>query len=259
MKSAMSSALIGCKRAIASVIQSPPIGMAIGVLYSDIIPFHGLPIDVRNANIPPSNKAALRFGMYESAEYRFVKSFLRPNLPVIELGSSIGAISSAIARQLARGERLTCVEANPALIPTLKSNLLRNASHLQVEVIHAAVAYDTDVVRFGVSANNLTSSIPADPSESEVIVAGVTLSALLEKENQVPYQLVADIEGAEVDVLLRDVDALRGCRLMVMELHDTVRSGQAYSTGQLESLIVSAGFAIVARYGHVVVCQSSRE
>jgi FkbM family methyltransferase len=246
---------VGLKRLVASVIQCGPIGNAISWFYGDVIPFHGIPIDVSQPGIPAANKAALWWGMYESAEHRFIKAFLLPNVPVVELGSSIGAISSVIAGQLDHRQRLVCVEANPFLIPQLRKNLDRNASHLFTEIIHAAVCYEGDTVRFGISANNLTSSIPSDPGEETTTVPAVTLRALLARNDRGPYQLVADIEGAEVAFLLHDAESLRSCEVMVLELHPTQANGSSYTPSDLEHLIESRGFRIAACYGAVVACQ----
>lgn len=246
---------VGLKRLVASVIQSHPIGDAISWFYGDVIPFHGIPIDVSQSGIPAANKAALWWGMYESAEYRFIKAFLLPNLPVIELGSSIGAISSVIAGQLDHGQRLVCVEANPFLIPQLRKNLDRNAPHLSAEIIHAAVCYEGETVRFGISANNLTSSIPGALGAETTTVPAVTLRALVEQGNRRPYQLVADIEGAEIAFLLHDAESLRSCQVMVLELHPTQANGSSYTPTDLEHLIESRGFRIAARYGAVVACE----
>lgn len=68
--------------------------------------FHSGHIDVRGLDVPARNKAQLFSGIYESAEYRFVRDFISPMLPVIELGSSLGAIASVIARQLERAQSL---------------------------------------------------------------------------------------------------------------------------------------------------------
>lgn len=245
---------VGLKRLVATVIQSGSIGNALSWFYGDVIPFHGIRIDVSQSGIPAANKAALWWGMYESAEYRFIKAFLVPNLPVIELGSSIGAISSVIAGQLDHGQRLICVEANPFLIPQLRKNLARNASHLSAEIIHAAVCYEGESVRFGISANNLTSSIPGDPGAETTTVPAVMLKTLLAK-GRGPYQLVADIEGAEIAFLLHDAESLRSCQVMVLELHHTQSNGSSYTPTDLEHLIESRGFSIAARYGAVVACQ----
>jgi FkbM family methyltransferase len=249
--------LVGLKRAVATVLQSSPIGTAISWFYGDVIPFHGLPIDVRGTGMPPANKAALRWGMYESAEYRFVRSFLRPDLPVVELGSSIGAVSSTIAQRLAPGQRLTCLEANPALLSTLQRNLCRHAEHLSVEVVHAAITYDATEARFLVAADNLVSHVAASPGQVAV-VPGTTLTKLCQRLNGSPYQLVADIEGAEADILDRDVSALQCCERMIMELHDSHREDRVFTQTRLKDLIQNAGFDIVAEYGAVVACCRSK-
>lgn len=245
------------KRVVAGLLQSRPIGTAIGWLYGDVIPFHGLPIDVRHTGIPAANKASLRLGMYESAEYRFVRSFLRPELPVIELGSSIGAVSSAIAQRLAPGQRLTCVEANPAMIPALERNLGRNATHLSTEVVHAAIAYDAVEVRFQIAADNLVSHVTENGGRVAV-VPGTTLSKLHERLDRSPYQLVADIEGSEADILDRDAAALQTCETMIMELHESRRGDQVFTQAKLKDLIQNAGFDIVAEYGAVVACRRNQ-
>lgn len=246
------------KRMLAYFARHPVVGMIVGYLFNDVIPFHGLPIDVRGSGIPAANKAALAWGIYESAEYRFVRDHLLHDLPVIELGSSIGAISSAIAHRLCSGQFLICVEANPALIPTLETNLEKHGSHLNATVVHAAVCYDADFVRFAVADNNLVSSMASNCESETIEVRTVTLASLAGRFPGMPFQLVADIEGAELELLLRDAASLRLCRLMIIELHNTRRGEQTYSRDFLQELIVDAGFTVADHYGSVVVCQRLR-
>jgi FkbM family methyltransferase len=193
--------------------------------------------------------------MYESAEYRLIREFLRPDLPVIELGSSIGAISSTIARKLNPGQHLICVEANPFIISALERNLERNASHISVEVVHAAVSYEDKTVAFGVAGNNLTSGICHESASEATTVPAITLEALVIKGGRKPYQLVADIEGGEVAVLMHDRETLRRCQLIVMELHDTGFNGRTYTPTDLRNLFEQQGFEVVASYGRVVACR----
>lgn len=242
------------KRAAAHVLQHPLVGKAVGAVYNDVIPFHGISIDVRDTGIPQSHKAALYFGMYESAEYRFVREFLDSNLPVVEIGSSIGAVSSVVASRLSAGGTLVCVEANPALIPALNRNLKKNASHLSVRVENAALAYGATHVPFSLSGNNLVSRLATDPADSVVSVPSITLHSLIAPICQRPFQLITDIEGAEVDLLLNEPDALRNCPLMIMELHASSRNGITNTPQTLKQLIEALGHRVVAQYGAVVVC-----
>jgi FkbM family methyltransferase len=242
------------KRAAAHLLQYPLVGKAVGAVYHDVIPFHGLPIDVRDTGIPQSHKAALYFGMYESAEYRFVRKFLHPDLPVVEIGSSIGAVSSVVASRLAAGGTLVCVEANPTLIPALNRNLKTNARHLSVRVENAALAYGDTHVPFRLSSNNLVSRLATDPADSVVTVPSITLDSLIAPICQRPFQLITDIEGAEIDLLMNEPDVLRNCPLMIMELHTSARNGITNTPQTLKQLITALGHRVVAEYGAVVVC-----
>jgi hypothetical protein len=70
-----------------------------------------------------------------------------------------------------------------------------------------------------------------------------------------PYQLVADIEGSELDILSRDVGALRSCQAMILELHESCRDGVTYTKDHLRQLAREAGFQVVSEYGAVVACR----
>lgn len=237
------------------IIAHPAVGWAVGRLYGDVIPFHGLGIDVRGSGLPDANKAALRWGLYESAECRFVRRYLRPDLPTFELGSSIGAVSSMIASRLRPGTRLTCVEGNPRVIPCLERNLATHARHLRVDVVNAAVAYDVDRVGFDVADDNLVSRVAEQPTDTTVTVPGVTLQSLVSPLPDGGYQLVADIEGAEAAVLMRDGAVLQRCRNLIIELHSTTHAGRRLSCEDLVGMLRDAGFVVVERWGAVVACR----
>lgn len=164
---------------VSRVLAHPMIGRAVGYLYGDAIPFRGMRIDVRGSSFPAANKAALWWGMYESAECRMIQRYLLPDLPVIELGSSIGAVSSLIASRLRAGVRLSCVEGNPAVMANLQRNLTNHARHLQVSVFQAAIAYGTDRVGFEVAGDNLISRLALNAARATVSVPCITLESLI--------------------------------------------------------------------------------
>src|SRR6185437_3344965 len=60
----------------------------------------------------PAIHASIFWGFYESAEIRLINKFLNPDLPVIELGGSLGIISSFILNKLNSNTSLTVVEPN---------------------------------------------------------------------------------------------------------------------------------------------------
>ncbi|APZ95461.1 FkbM family methyltransferase [Fuerstiella marisgermanici] len=247
------------KRVVAAILCSNAMGKLVSWIYRDRIPWHGIVVNVADPAVLPRNKAALRFGFYESAERRFVKRYLLPDVDVVELGSSIGAMSSQIAQRLQAGARMICVEANPRTQTTLTKNLDQNAAGLQVELIHAAIAYDGVDVEIGLSENNLSSFRERDASDVQrVMVPAVTLSNLLRQSGMETYQLVADIEGAEAEILMKDGDALKNCSRVIIELHDTSVTGVSYCVAELVSMFEALGFTILDEYGPVAVFENRR-
>ena len=249
--------LLRLKLFVGRLICSKWIG--IGWVFADRIPFHGIRLSVGDL-ISPQNKALLFWGLYESAEYRFIRDHLAPHLPVIEAGAGIGAITSIIARILEPSQQLVCIEGNPNILPLLRGNLAENASHLKWKVIEGAVGSQTESIEFQVSENNLcsTASHPP-PSQTEAItVRCVPVSSVLSQmEWQGGYQLVADIEGGEASLLVDDSVALTKCQRVIIELHDTSYHAVRYTIADLQRMIEQRGFAEVARHGAVRVFERS--
>ncbi len=241
------------KTFVKSIICCKPVGYLLGMLYRNRVPFHGALIDVKSANIPSQNKALLFWGLYENAERRFVQKYLLSNLDVVEVGSSVGAISSQIAKRLDPDRRLICVEGNPRLQESLATNLQLNCGHLDTEISSAAIAYGDAEVDFWLSADNLRSHRDRQYGDMEQVkVPTLTLGSLLKERNIGDYQLVADIEGAELDILDNDGDALATCKRVVIELHETVRGSQTISVAKLRSKFEALGFVVLEQYGRVI-------
>lgn len=242
------------KRLAAALLAGDVAGRCLRLWYGDAIPFHGLRIDVDDA-IPPRNRAALFWGLYESAECRFIRTHLSPRLPVLECGAGIGAVSSVIARVLEPGQALVCVEGNPRLVALLRRNLARHAGHLVVEVVEGAVGYGAETLDFLVLRDNLVSrGAGATDTGAVTRVPCVTASSLVGRSDWASgWQLVADVEGAEATLLARDEALWPSCRRMVIELHDTALDGTPLRVDDLVALAIGRGFHVAARYGDVFV------
>lgn len=205
--------------------------------------------------IGPQAKAYLFWGMYESAEIRFVKKYLRRDLDVVELGSSIGVVSSHIGRKIGPTKRLVCVEANPALMGLLEENVRHNAPGCAAEYVHAAIrAGESPVVSFARAENHLGSRLgggDAVGSTTEVSVPGIALSDLLRRFNLSDFSLVCDIEGAEAGMIL-EPGALSRCRQFIAELHDVVFEGRSWTPESLCAAVQEKhGLVLQDRYGPV--------
>jgi len=238
----------------ASLIAGDTAGRCVGLVFGDRIPFHGMWIDV-GAAVPPRNRAMLFWGLYESAECRFIRDYLSPHLPVLVCGSGIGAISSVIARTLAPGQQLICVEGNPQLLSCLQTNVRRHGGHLTVQIVESAICHVDGTADFLLADDNLCSHRTEDaPRDRVTEVTCTTLSTILGRQSwSAGWQRVADIEGGEAAVLLRDAVSLKWCTRIIIELHETVYGGTHMSVEHLQSTILGLGFIVRARHGNVFV------
>jgi FkbM family methyltransferase len=229
----------------------------LGALYQNHLPFHGAIIDVTAAGVPAHNKASLFWGLYEGAERRFVHKYLHANIDVVEVGSSIGAISSQIGQRLNANRRLICVEGNPRIQRTLAGNIARNCDHLNTEIVAAAIAYGDTEVEFGLANDNLDSRTGSKDGQAEYVrVPAITLSNLLREKALGDYQLVADIEGAELDILNHDGEALANCKRIVIELHDVHHQHATTTVADIKAKFESNGFVTLEQYGRVLAFEN---
>lgn len=197
-------------------------------------------------------------GKYERAEIDFIARYLPRDLDVLEVGSSIGATSCQIARRLASGCRLTCVEANPTLIPVLRRNLASNVPDRPIEVVHAVVGAAPGTAYFIPRLNSL-SSLAADNTEGALELRCESLSGLVSEHCPGDFSLVSDVEGAEA-AFLADDTALRRCRFMVIEAHATIHQGNRLSIEDVIEMPLQAGrWRIKDRYGPVVAYERCGE
>ena len=226
------------------VLLSAPIGRFIGWIFDDRIPFGGERISTASNAIAPSTKAQILFRLYERHELRFIRTLMRTDLDVVELGSSIGATGVAIRQRLGDGLKLVCVEANPELLETLEANVCKGSRKDRTTVEHGAVDYSgTNVVGLHLGSTTDGSRVGSGPVDSgEVVqVPVIKLGELLARRRIGNYVLVCDIEGSEAGLLQCEPEALDRCQQLLIELHD----GEA-TIPELEAMILGLGFMLRA-------------
>jgi FkbM family methyltransferase len=240
---------------ISIIICSNIIGNIIAYLFDNMIPFKNnkdLVFDCNSSQIKGSTKAQIFFGIYESAEYRFCKKYIDINSNVIELGSSIGLISTIISKYK-KPKKIITVEANPDLINVIESNFNRN-NVINYTIINKAISssnknkfwfcYGNDNTTGYISLNSTLDSIPVDST---------TLLDILKFYTFKTYTLVCDIEGAEVNILFNDTSAFSNCNLMIIELHEVNYNDKIYHIDELLKQITKIGFKQIDRYGNSFV------
>jgi FkbM family methyltransferase len=247
------------KLAFANLLTADILGKLVGVFFSDGIPHEGSRIAVGHGR--HRTAAMIFWNLYESAELRFIKKYWRTDLSTIELGSSVGVISSYLGRRLNPEKKLFCVEGNPQLIPVLKANVERNIRGAAFKLIDRVVYYDAPTVTFEIGDTNLTSRVLANVNErsaNSVDAQATRLESIVEGIGDPWYQLVCDIEGAEVGMIINDAAALRKCAILVMETHETKYGEAEYSTDHIIELVQArSSLRLIDRYGPVCVFVNS--
>ena len=79
-----------------------------------------------------------------------------------------------------------------------------------------------------------------------------TLREICEEFSLGSFQLICDIEGAELEVIEQDRAVLEKCRLLIIELHETNRPIRSVSPAQVRDLLLGQGFHVMAGDGGVL-------
>jgi len=189
---------------------------------------------------------------YEGEEAALVNHYVARGSTVIELGASLGIISSVIG-QLAP-VRLLCVEALPELVAVAQRMLARNCPAVRYKVIQCAIAPTDGTIPFECAqGGSLTGKVVNSLANKRAIeLPARRLSTLLAQEGvDDPFYLVCDIEGMEVALFLDDAVAFARCAGLVLESHSTEYQGRKFSPDEIFRLCESLGFELVERRKNV--------
>ncbi len=196
-------------------------------------------------------------GNYEAPERRLVARLIDGTRPVIELGGAFGIVSGVTATRLRPDTVHVVVEANPVLVETCRANATRpRASGAPTTIVHAAVGYDGKQLAFVQSEGFLGSRLALPGEAGTVNVETVKLGDLVRQ--YVPegdYDLICDIEGAELDIVRHDAAGLSRCRLAIVEIHADAFAARGSSEAAFLDLLAKAGMEVAERDENVVVAR----
>jgi FkbM family methyltransferase len=199
--------------------------------------------------VDESMRAQLFTNNYEAEERRAVARYLRRDLPVVELGGSMGVVACVTNRLLINKKAHLVVEANPLAIPHLELN--RKLNHSKFEIVNRAIAYGADSVTFRPSSSLCGNSITADGDLAPVTVETVHLEELVRTRDFRRFNLVCDIEGLEYDLVCHESEVLKMADTIIMETH--ARYFGEDKLGFMMSKLQDLGFSLVEETGFVVV------
>ncbi|MRU14958.1 FkbM family methyltransferase [Roseovarius sp. A21] len=201
---------------------------------------------------------AILAGNYEKPERDLSRKWLPKDLPVVELGGAYGIVSNLLRNHLNPGTQLIVVEANPDLIDICNRNI-GDVDNEHTTVLNAALAYDSDVVRFtitnGLHTSHVATECRADEGH-EIEVPATSLVDLLKSQKiEEQYCLVCDIEGEEFELFLKDKEALKHCAVAIVEFHPDPFVRRGVSTSAFFDHVRSVGFEIVETRANVLVAK----
>ncbi len=111
-------------------------------------------------------------------------------------------------------------------------------------------------LQFEVSSDHTANRRSSGGSMDSKVVPCITLRELIAENRIQKYTLVSDVEGSEIEFLMEEEEALRGCQMMIIELHRGVYEGQQLEVADLRRIIVEKlNFKVVQEHGRLASTQ----
>ena len=183
---------------------------------TDMIEFRGLSL-FRSPWVSATVERSLESGRYEAKEINIVSKTLTELDVVLELGASLGAMSTFISKS--KGSiPYCCVEANPEMVELIKKNHLAN-NITNCSVIQGILSHNvcTNFVNFYVAENCWGSSLSEPPSYKKVVQVPVLDCNSIFAQVQ-PTYLICDIEHGEYDLFTHPLE-MPSVNKICIELH----------------------------------------
>jgi FkbM family methyltransferase len=184
-------------------------------------------------------KSTLARGRHEQPERDLVRRWLPPDIPLVEFGGGMGAVSCLANRKLSDPTRHVVVEANPAMVPLLSTN--RDLNGCRFTILNCALGYDRDTIPLDLDPDFVGSSAVGSVGNSTITVKTTTVARIMSDHAFQECGIVCDIEGAEADLIEREFPELgERVRYIMAEFHPHIIGHDA--TERLFGSLSSMGF-----------------
>jgi FkbM family methyltransferase len=226
-------------------------------IYGDTFSIHGLKVV-----IPKEAGLELRYEVmrrrYENVEAAAVRKYLSRGISVLELGGSLGIVSKVIREQMGADATHVILEANPNIVSICQKNAVSQIGNGKTEVINAALAYGAEQVGFRFGHNANVGRVEKETNNELISVRAVSLSSLVSLlPPNSPFNLVCDIEGAELDMFVNEHDVFSRLQIGIVEIHPDIFELSGSSAVDFYEILKKRNIKIIEELGNVLVISGS--
>lgn len=223
------------------LVSSPATRKGKKLTEKNIYKIYDLTISAPESVVSQKARQELESGTYELSEIRGIRETLDRDAPVVELGAGIGVVSCFVNRFIADPTKHIAIEPHPGAYGVLKRNRALNDCYF--EPVLAALIYDenqTHVPDQSPTEWCLSSRLPFQGWATPT-----TLSKIVNETGWSTFNLVADIEGMELELLHQELDLVRARALTInIEIHPYVYGSR--KAAEIMQLLQENGFALEA-------------
>jgi FkbM family methyltransferase len=225
------------------------VGGIIRIAYNNEIPYQSLFINTDSTLVNNKTVALIYFGKYEKDELKFVLKYLPKELPIIELGTSLGFVALNAIKQT--NHKIICLEANKKLISLIEDSFeLNSVASNQYQILNCALSNKKEKLYFSDRGSNELGKLV---EFSESVIQAIPLEEVTKLIPEQEYVLISDIEGAEINFLKTESHSLNKCKMMIIELHDTEYEGEKYIINDLVEMIIAKRFKLIEQSNNTYV------
>jgi FkbM family methyltransferase len=213
----------------------------------------GVTVPIRGSALSPKMRRHLMRGGYERAERKLLKLLIREGDKVIELGASLGIVTTLLAKKTGPSGKVAAVEPNQLLHPHFRKQLAVNHADAALVSVLGCPLWDGPVPReiasqrFTAVENSLSGRAAGASGEE---VPWLTLQEIATRAGiEAPTALVIDVEGGEQVWCNHAPGFPDSVRTIIVEVHPHLIGEE--KAARCVQVLVREGFALAAFTGTV--------
>ena len=223
------------------------------IVWKKYVIFDGVKIPLRGMKYTFGVKWVLSKGIYENSERILIKKILKEGDEVLEMGGSIGVVTSIISNLIGNSGKVISIEASQKLAKQTKAWIEKNGN---VKVINGfgfpvyEVPQKYRSFSFKFDGNSLGGYIDFEENKNTISTEKIyDLSKIEINFNFKPSTLILDIEGSEIVILEPNIVFPEHILNIVIEMHPDIY-GQKIED-EIISKLNSIGFIYKVEINHV--------